>query len=154
MASSSLPYPINSLTQPLDHTKRANLIHYLNHAGYTDQAIAKYIGWPTNVSLNQYINSGGGTAVPELDTLLIGAYNSVAAGGGFEGSPKTKIQGPSIPGVSSVVDFLKLLANPNTWLRVAEVLLGMLLVGAGLAKISQKAAVVIRQVPLAGKAIA
>lgn len=56
--------------------------------------------------------------------------------------------------IGSVLDFLKLLTEASTWLRVAEVLLGMLLVGAGLAKISQKAAVIIRQVPVAGKAIA
>jgi len=55
--------------------------------------------------------------------------------------------------IGSVLDFLKLLTNPATWLRVAEVALGMLLVAAGLAKMSQRAAVVIRQVPVAGKVL-
>lgn len=153
---SSLPYPANTLHPPLNSAQRQRIISYLKGNGYSETDIAKYLGWPPNVPLKNYTTAGGGSpgTLAEFDRLLIEIYNATASGGGFQSSPKVKTVGPNIPGVSSVVDFLKLLANPNTWLRVAEVLLGMLLVGAGLAKMSQRAAVVIRQVPIAGKAIA
>lgn len=46
------------------------------------------------------------------------------------------------------------LLNAQFWLRFGEVLLGLLLVGVGAAKLSDKAAQAIRHVPLAGKVIA
>lgn len=97
------------------------------------------------VIIQQYLALHG-TAVPKTDQ----PYPNPDPGEAQAGLGPTGIGFGSI---TSILDFLKLLTEASTWLRVAEVLLGMLLVGAGLAKMSQKAAVVIGQVPLAGKAL-
>lgn len=40
-------------------------------------------------------------------------------------------------GITSILDFLKLLTKPQTWLRVGEVVLGIVLVGVAVAKITE-----------------
>lgn len=59
----------------------------------------------------------------------------------------------AVSSITSIVDFLKLLTSPALWLRVAEVLLGMLLVGAGLSKVSSRASTTIQRIPIAGKVL-
>lgn len=44
---------------------------------------------------------------------------------------------PGIPGVSDVTGFLSALAQRNTWLRVGEGVLGLLLIGIGVAAITR-----------------
>lgn len=64
-----------------------------------------------------------------------------------------KVGSSLVNAITSPLDFLKVLFSASLWLRVAEVALGLLLVGAGLAKMSQRAAVIVKQVPVAGKVL-
>lgn len=121
------PYPANTLHAPLTSAQHSRVVTWLLAKGYmlADLEVGD-------------------------DAMLIVQYNAVVLGGGLGKAPVIT-QNPSW--LQSPLDFLKLLTNPAIWLRVAEVALGMLLVAAGLAKMSQRAAVVIRQVPIAGKAL-
>lgn len=49
---------------------------------------------------------------------------------GTGGSGGVHVPNP-ISGVKDVAGFVSALSNPNTWLRVAEVVVGLLLVGVG-----------------------
>ena len=60
-----------------------------------------------------------------------------------EGETRTKAPGahePSIPnplsGIAAVGDFFSKLGQANTWIRVGEALLGIILIGIGLARIT------------------
>jgi hypothetical protein len=76
---------------------------------------------------NGYAPSVFGTVI-KTDANYIAAYKAVAVGG--SGQTKKEFD-PTIPGVSSVVDFLKLLANRNTWIRVGEFTIGAILLAVG-----------------------
>lgn len=59
-------------------------------------------------------------------------------GGEFNPSTGGAIAGPgpiNIPGISSVLDFLRLLANPGLWVRIVEGALGLILISVGLSTI-------------------
>lgn len=43
---------------------------------------------------------------------------------------------PSVPGITSVTQFLSQLTNANLWLRIGEFVLGLALIGVGLAKLT------------------
>jgi hypothetical protein len=59
--------------------------------------------------------------------------------------------GPTGIGITSILDFLKLLTSANFWMRVLEVLLGLGLALAGLAKLSTRADGLVSKVPVYGK---
>ena len=65
--------------------------------------------------------------------------------------------GPTGLGIGSILDFLKKLwaaiSSREFWLRALEVVLGLLLMGAGLAKLSGAADTVIKAIPVAGKVL-
>jgi hypothetical protein len=61
----------------------------------------------------------------------------------------TSTPGLPIPGLTTVEGFLSTLTNSNTWLRVAEVILGLVLIAVGLAKLTNAVPVATR---IAGKA--
>lgn len=54
--------------------------------------------------------------------------------------PGTKIQVPSIPnplsGIAAVGDFFQRLTQANTWIRIGEVILGIILLGVGIASMT------------------
>lgn len=103
-------------------------------------------------------------AIPTSGTLtqkqnLVGVYfanvhGTAGTGDGGNGLPplpgdaiKSNIGGIA-SGITSVTDFLKLLTDPNLWLRIAEVLLGALLLGVGVAKISTTGAKIVNMTPI------
>lgn len=55
--------------------------------------------------------------------------------------PGTKIQVPSIPnplsGIAAVGDFFQRLTQASTWLRIFEIVIGVLLVGVGIASMTK-----------------
>lgn len=59
------------------------------------------------------------------------------------------------PGISSITDFLKLLVDPHLWLRVGEFVLGLLLMGVGLAHLApgNDASSAISRIPVVGKVV-
>jgi len=89
----------------------------------------------------------------QYDATTVSVYNSFARGAvmvppGYQNDVTHTYNLPSIPGISSVTDFLKLLADPNTWLRVAEVLVGVILLGIGVAKMSTSGARIVKATPI------
>lgn len=56
------------------------------------------------------------------------------------------------PAISSVTDFLQLLVNPHFWMRLLEVGIGAILLGVGLAKLTN-AGPSLSKIPLYGKMI-
>ena len=54
--------------------------------------------------------------------------------------PGTNIQAPHLPnplsGIAAVGDFFQRLTQANTWIRIGEVIIGVLLVAVGVAKLS------------------
>jgi hypothetical protein len=127
---------------------------YLQGKGYTADNLTQYVGHGQsglaiipNFNFLQYIAKDSSRLWGSQDLTYISAYRVVQNGGGFgHSNPKTVFTPPL--GISSVVDFLKLLTQPQLWVRVLEVGLGLLLVAAGLAKISSKASTIISATPV------
>jgi hypothetical protein len=152
----SAPYEIGSLNAPLTVTQRKIVTAYIEAYGYSSSQITRYI---TDTALN-----GGfanlGNLQKSKDVALIGAYNAVAAGGGFGVAPTNKninwgllfkildpwkysregyLHGPQggpnpISAIKNVTDFLKLLTEGQVWVRVGEFAAGAILITVGFSK--------------------
>ena len=91
------------------------------------KAVAETVSWPATVifftsqsAADAYAQShGGGTDVSK--SPLTGAANATASAA------------PSIPGLSQLSDFFNHLGQANTWIRVAEVVIGAALIAVGVA---------------------
>lgn len=83
---------------------------------------------------------------------LVGVYEEdVAPLTGIGKLPPVGIENPAKnlgTAIGSVTDFLKLLVDPNIWLRVAEVLVGVILLGVGIAKVSTTGAKIVNATPI------
>jgi len=125
------PYPAGSLHPPLTVAQRVAIRAFLRSHGYTEDDINQYVA-----HFDTGVNSVGLPTPTSIDNGLIDAYNIVVRGGGFgKGSTQTQTQ---IPGVSSALggldaigDFFVKLGQANTWIRVGEVLAGVILVTVG-----------------------
>lgn len=78
-------------------------------------------------------------------------YATYAANGG--GSPAPTVgtlpgEGTATNAIGSTVDFLKLLTSANLWLRVAEVALGVVLIGVAIVKIGAPGAKFVKSTPI------
>jgi len=123
-APANPPYTAGTLHAPLTPVERQKMISYIKKGGFADKDIADYIGWPNTVPLSVYIATAGGsgTTVTDLDTMLISAYEAVAAGGGFQGNPKVQkeFQNP-LPAIGQwFVDNI---------VRLGEIVVGVVIVG-------------------------
>jgi hypothetical protein len=107
-------------------------------------------GVPDDVSLKlDFLNQ-----IEQNYTLAIGGGGTVLP----HEDPGRAVPGVGpIPGISSVLDFLKrlwsILTSKAFWLRAVEVLLGAGLVLAGLAKMSGAADKAVKAIPVAGKVL-
>jgi hypothetical protein len=69
--------------------------------------------------------TGAGNATGEIAQGTVGGLAQTAG----------QLSGP-LSGIAAVGDFFSRLTNPNTWLRIGEVLLGIVLIAVGLAKMT------------------
>lgn len=110
---------------PLTDAERTTIYTYI--AGRSGRTLANV---EAEVSALAGVNGRGVDAT--LETLYTGFVNgqtNVNTGGAI-GSDLPTVSVPSIPNpISSVEDFLSLLANPNTWIRTAEFAVGFLMLG-------------------------
>lgn len=124
------PYPVGSLTTPLSAQQRNAIRTYLEHNGYTVGQISAYI-----ISAGFWDPNN-----PAADKVWIDLYNTVAGGGGFstgQGETKTQIPGSGIisgaeSGINAVGDFFKLLTEGQLWVRIAEGIAALILIGVGI----------------------
>lgn len=150
--------------------------YYENEKGFTKTGVAptgqdywdntKYPAYeffqetdPSRIAqLNKMIGSVGGGP-------LWGPFDSLSAAQQFAQShgptdPVQKMDSltPGIPGLdqlsgltSGVLGFLGALTDPHTWLRVAEVILGLVLIAVGLAKLTNAVPIATRTAAKAAK---
>lgn len=126
-----LPYKVDSLKAPLTASQRNGILKYLEKNGYSATEVYQYV---TDVA-------GKFNAQPLTDNTWIDFYNTVAGGGGVShNGPGQTNTTHNIPGISSTLDFLKdawgTITSPGLWLRIGEGVLGLLLIGIGLAKLT------------------
>lgn len=117
----------NKVAPPLDANSRREMIAFIHISGLqvnadlTTSTDAQLIGWYKIAAVNwqSILTHNGGLSglAAKIGTDVNTAESAAAAG------------------INSVTDFLKMLADPKVWLRVLEVLIGLLLLGVGIAKI-------------------
>lgn len=137
-------------------------------APYDPASLTAPLG-PKRVVIEQWEESKGSKAsslTSLSDSALISRYTSdIHMLVHSPGNPLTNLVGKGVAagagidntvtgGITSALDFLNKLADPHLWLRVGEVVLGLLLIGVGAAKLSGAAKDIVSSIPLAGKAIA
>jgi hypothetical protein len=127
---------------------------------------------PTHPGSDYYVNDVSGTIQAQANPLLAagliasgwaGPFTWAQAKAQVASNPSTAVKAPvaavgqagasAASGVSGVTDFLTRLTQGNTWIRVAEVLLGLGLIIVGLAKLASGTAAG-RAAVKAGKAAA
>lgn len=85
-------------------------------------------------SAGRPINAISGPYATKTDAL--NARNNANAAGNSPLSGATAIAESKFSGLSAIGDFANKLTQANTWLRIAEALLGIVLIGVALAKIT------------------
>lgn len=135
-----------NVTDPVQNAKCAHQIYQAQ-------------GWKaweayTNGAYKQYLLSAQ-QAYQAMQNGTEGSFGDVVkgviAGLGSQGSPAAGLVAGAeaagnaiteIPGVREIGSFFSALVDPNTWLRVAEIGLGVLLIAVGLAKLAPTSALV------------
>lgn len=134
-----IPYATDSLHPPLTPTQRTRMITFMQEVTVLPGIF-------------------GGAQLPKgdlhtaSDTQLIADYAGIVVALDTHKQLNAPVTGPPNP-LPSVAAFLALLTEPQTWLRVLEVLIGLVLLGIGVAHISGGAGATLRKIPVYGKAI-
>jgi hypothetical protein len=85
-------------------------------------------------SASRPINTISGPYATKTDAL--NARNNANAAGNSPQSGATAVAESQFSGITAVGDFANKLTQANTWLRIAEGLLGLVLIGVALAKLT------------------
>lgn len=140
------PYDPSTLHAPLKPEQRKALITWLLAAVKYVKAQVPAIGAiPDAATLNKATDQELITAYP---TIIGWVKDAGAAGPIARSSPISAITNP----LSSVVDFLNLLTSAQFWIRAAEVLIGLILLGVGAAHLTA-AGPTLKRIPVYGKMI-
>lgn len=116
------PYPVGSLNaKTISGTQLAAIIAYVRKYGDTGTQTVL----ATDITSKDY-----------ADLILV--YEAVSQGGQATVPPSSAVTTTKTPNnwEADIVDFYNKLTSGAFWLRVAEVLIGLLLVGIGLEKVS------------------
>lgn len=110
---------------PLSASAEAQIIAFFKRKGFTVTKDQRFTTFATPITY--HVKGPGVDNIVVTQALLVTDYEALKAGGGFGNAGTSSFPNP----FGSVTDFLALLANGNTWVRVGEVVLGLLILGVG-----------------------
>lgn len=133
----------------------ADVWYVVSTTSGTDQVLAVPQGSPEQSTLESGQKSGGYTKIAgpyptqtDAATALAAVGASAGIGNATKNSGITSAVAGPLSGIAAVGDFFSRLTQANAWIRIGEVLIGILLITVGIASITGAAGAIPKVIPV------